>query len=104
MTSSIDWQELEVSDNGVKFLKLKEGSNVRIRPLHKPVIFYKYFHKYNGKWKSAITENPSTCPIKSRHPELKEATLRYACYVIDRSDGEIKVTVILGGTYPVEYT
>jgi len=92
MAEYVQWNDVATESGGgngdkVDFLRMKTGNTYRIRPLFYPVKFYKYFHKHEGKMRTAITGNPDTCPVKDRHPELKKASLRYAAYVLDRNDG-----------------
>jgi len=74
-----------------EFLKLKSGNTYRIRPVFDPVKFFKYFHKNEGKLRTAICDKPDVCPVRDRHPELKKPSMRYAAYVIDRADGKVKI-------------
>jgi len=78
----------------LKFMKVKAGSNgeektFRIRPLLGAVMFYKYVVPHNGKWRSAICEDPRVCPIFTKHDIRPQE--KYAINVIDREDGEIKI-------------
>jgi len=73
------------------FLKLESGRTYKIRPVFDPVKFYKYFHKKDGRLRTAICGNPDTCPVRDRHPELKKPSLRFAAHIIDRNDGKVKV-------------
>ena len=96
-TDFVEWtevtkiNEVEGSTGKVDYLKLKSGESYRIRPVFKPIKFFKYFHKNNNKLRTAICEDPDICPIRDKYPELKKPSLRYACYVIDRADGKLKV-------------
>ena len=94
MTEYVQWGSVpEDSSNGEKseFLKLKTGNTYKIRPVFDPVKFFKYFHKHEGRLRTAICEKPDVCPVRDRHPELKKPSMRYAAYVIDRADGKIKI-------------
>jgi hypothetical protein len=95
MTEYVQWGSVpEDSSNGDKstFLKLKTGGTYKIRPVLDPVKFFKYFHKHEGKLRTAICDKPDVCPVRDRHPELKKPSMRYAAYVIDRNDdNKIKI-------------
>jgi len=85
---------LRKSNSGnVDFLWLKRNNKYRIRPIGKPVEFFKYFRKdADNKARTAITADPDNCPVYAAHEqELNKASLRYAMYCIDRSDGKIKI-------------
>ncbi|MCD6435317.1 MAG: hypothetical protein J7L15_02915 [Clostridiales bacterium] len=75
------------------YLWLKSGNKYRVRPIHKTVHFWKYFHRDDqNRLRTAITEDPDTCPIAATHAGLREkASERYAIYVIDRADGKLKI-------------
>jgi len=73
------------------YLRLESGRTYRIRPVFDPVRFHKYFHKHDGRLRTAVCGDPSTCPVRDRHPELKKPSMRYAAYVIDRADGLVKI-------------
>ena len=95
MTEYVQWGSVPEDNSGggdmSEFLKLKTGNTYKIRPVFDPVKFFKYFHKHEGKLKTAICEKPDVCPVRDRHPELKKPSMRYAAYVIDRADGKIKI-------------
>ncbi len=97
MTGSIGWEEVgNVSKNGfsdgqqIDFLRLKGGNEYEIRPLGKPIVFFKYVRQHDdGGWRWAICEDPQECPVRKKHNI--EPSERYAVNIIDRSDGKIKV-------------
>ena len=95
MTEYVQWGSVPEDSNGgdgkSEFLKLKTGNKYQIRPVLDPVKFFKYFHKHEGKLRTAICDKPDVCPVRDRHPELKKPSMRYAAYVIDRADGKIKI-------------
>ena len=97
MSEYVDWSDVapKPSGNGgnLDFLRLKSGNTYKIRPLHKPVHFYKYFHRgEDGKLRTALTGDPTDCPVAAEHPGLRKPANRYAIFVIDRNDGnKIKV-------------
>lgn len=94
MSEYIQWGSVSNDGNGgekSEFLKLKTGNTYRIRPVLDPVKFYKYFHKHEGKLRTAICDKPDICPVRDKYPDLKKPSLRYAAYVIDRADGKIKI-------------
>jgi hypothetical protein len=92
MTGYVEWENVapKSSRGGemLDFLRLKSGNTYRIRPLHKPVHFYKYFHRAeDGKLRTALTGDLSDSIVATNHPELKKPANRYAIFVIDRNDG-----------------
>lgn len=94
MTEYVQWGSVPEDSNGgdkSEFLKLRTGNKYQIRPVFDPVKFFRYFHKYEGKFRTAICDKPDVCPVRDRHPELKKPSMRYAAYVIDRADGKIKI-------------
>jgi hypothetical protein len=96
MTDYVQWGEFSQGDgssNGGKsnYLKLESGKTYKVRPILKPVLFYKYFHKKDGKNRTAVCSKPDIEIMQSRHSELKEPSERYAAYVIDREDGRVKI-------------
>jgi hypothetical protein len=94
MAEYVQWDSIpNTSSNGEKsdFLRLESGKNYKIRPIFEPVKFFKYFHKHDGKLRTAICAKPDTCPARDKHPELKKPSLRFAAYVIDRADGKVKI-------------
>ena len=94
MAEYVQWGSVpEDSSGGDKseFLRMKTGNTYRIRPVFDPIKFFKYFHKHEGKLRTAICDKPDVCPVRDRHPELKKPSMRYAAYVIDRADGKVKI-------------
>lgn len=68
-----------------KFLRLEANSMYRVRPVHQPIRFYKYYNELNGRLRTAICDNPDTCTVKDKHPDLRPSR-RYAILVLDRND------------------
>ncbi len=94
MAEFVQWDSIRKSSNSSEktgFLRLESGKTYKIRPIFSPVRFYKYFHKKDGKLRTAICSNPDTCPVRDNHPELKKPVMRFAAYVIDRADGQVKI-------------
>tara|TARA_Y100000034_G_scaffold101365_1_gene125598 strand:+ start:1980 stop:2621 length:642 start_codon:yes stop_codon:yes gene_type:complete len=89
--SLVDWTSQNNKGGGSsKFLKLEPNKTFRVRPVHKPVVMWKYFvEKPGGGFGQAITENPDTCIISSKYGET--ARQRFAVNIIDRADGQMKV-------------
>lgn len=87
------WDSIPTSGGGEKsdFLRLESGKSYKIRPIFSPVKFFKYFHKHDGRLRTAVCAKPDTCPVRDKHPELKKPSLRFAAYVIDRADGNVKI-------------
>ena len=94
MTEYVQWGSVpQGGGNGEKseYLKLKSGNKYRIRPIFDPVKFFKYFHKNQGRLRTAICGRPDVCPVRDKHPDLKRPSMRYAAYVIDREDNRVKI-------------
>ena len=94
MAEHVEWGAVPTSgSSGDKagYLRFESGKKYRIRPVFDPVKFYKYFHKKDGKLRTAICENPDICPVRDKYSELKKPSLRFAAYVIDRADEKVKV-------------
>ena len=90
--SLVDWtsQSSKGGDFTSKFLKLESNKTYRIRPVHKPIMMWKYFvEKPGGGFGQAITEDPDSCIITTKYGET--ARQRFAVNVIDRSDGQLKI-------------
>jgi hypothetical protein len=89
----VGWETIPGTGSGGSndYLKLQTGNSYRIRPIFKPVSFFKYFHKKDGKLRTALCKDPSKCSVRDAHPDLKKPSLRYAAYVIDRADNKIKI-------------
>lgn len=97
MNGVIDWGDFtpgsnKNSDDRVPFLWLKSGETYKVRPVAKPVIFFKYFYKNGEKWRNAICKDPSTCPVGMAHGDkLDTPGERFAILVIDRADDMLKI-------------
>ena len=96
MEEYVEWGDIvgksSGSQTGIGRLFLKGGNKYIVRPLHKPVRFFKYFlYDKNKKLRTAIVIDPDTDPVGKKHPDLKRASSRYGMYVIDRSDQKLKV-------------
>jgi|TARA_Y100000310_G_scaffold344276_1_gene456154 hypothetical protein len=103
-TAIVSWDDVEASTSRgssstddkakPKYLKLAgtPGSLVsyKIRPVHKPMMVYKYFVTGPDRLRSVVVKDPENCEVRENHPEL-EPRLRYAINVIDRSDGDVKI-------------
>jgi hypothetical protein len=88
--SSIDWnqtnQHVTLTGNS-KYLKLTGGQMHRIRIVSDLVRFYRMFREIDGRTLTALLEE-RTDQYRSLGVTIAE---RYATYVIDRSDGKVKV-------------
>tara|TARA_Y100000310_G_scaffold57488_2_gene52720 strand:+ start:47728 stop:48384 length:657 start_codon:yes stop_codon:yes gene_type:complete len=74
------------------YLKLTSGGTYVVRPVHKPVEFYKFFHKKDNKLRTAVVRDEEVIKqTMAENSELGKPSHRYAIYVIDRSDGELKI-------------
>lgn len=92
----VDWSDVQKEKNQKSgFLKMKSGNEYKIRPVHRMFCFYKYFYRNNGVLRTAITADPDNCPVRKAHPEAKlKAVERYAFYLIDREDGQLKIAEV----------
>lgn len=101
----VEWDDIEPPKKGFgsgkksgsnagRFKKLEANSTNRVRPVFKPIRFYKYFNRKDGQLRSAITEDPDTCTVKAKYPDLR-AQKRYACLILDRDD-ENKLKILEG--------
>lgn len=99
MNGQIDWGDItpgNKNSNGnkgrVPFLWLKSGNTYTVRPVAKPVIFFKYFYQNGERLRTAICEDPTTCSVKMAHGDgLDTPGERFAILVIDRADGLLKI-------------
>ena len=93
----VDWNDIsgektKSASAETTFLWLTKTGKYTIRPIHKCIPVFKYFHQDSkGQWRNAVCEDPDTCTMRQKHPELNAPTEKYAIYVIDRADGKIKV-------------
>ncbi|HDZ25300.1 hypothetical protein LCGC14_1212590 [marine sediment metagenome] len=92
----VDWPDVAPPESGgtekVEYLRLRSGQKYKIRPVHKPVHFFKYFYRNEkGELRTAICEDPDTCPVGASHDDLGSPSSRYAIHVFDRADGKLKV-------------
>jgi hypothetical protein len=113
MSNSIDWgfenpnakkpeqtsgvEQKQQPRKELKFMKLAKGSTNKIRPLGKPVVFYKFIVQHKGKWNSAVCQDPNNCIIINKYNLTPQE--KYAVNVIDRSDGQIKILEFTGSVY-----
>lgn len=77
--------------NNNKYMKLESGKKYKVRPVGRPVRFFKYFRMDGNRVRSAICANPDACPVKAKYPDLDKPRRRYAINIIDRTDGNIKI-------------
>ena len=94
MADYVQWDSVPKSGgSGEKgeYLRLESGRTYKIRPIFDPVRFFKYFHKHEGRLRTAICAKPDVCPVRDKHPELKKPSVRFAAYVIDREDNKVKI-------------
>jgi hypothetical protein len=101
MSDSIDWNFQNKASQGstvekqqqprkeLRFLKLVRGTTYKIRPLGRPVVFNKFIVQHNGRWNSAICQDPANCVITHKYNISPQE--RYAVNIIDRADGLIKI-------------
>ena len=93
MAEQCSWGSIPSSGSGEMsdFLRLQSGNSYKIRPVFEPVSFFKFFHKNNGKLRTAIVDKNQITVVCDAHNELKKPSLRFAAYVIDRADGKVKI-------------
>ncbi len=107
MNGVIDWGDFTPNSSGgstgdrPEFLWLKSGNTYTVRPVAKPVIFYKYFYRHaDGELRTAICEDPSTCKVRMAHKdELETPGERFSILVIDRADGKLKIMEFPKGVF-----
>ncbi|MFW6015240.1 MAG: hypothetical protein ACOCRK_02235 [bacterium] len=91
----VEWQQVKEdnSSGNVQMLWFKKGNTYEIRPLYKPVPYYRYCRFINrGDVRTAITADPDSCPVRESHSDLDYPQLRYFFWAIDRGDdNKIKV-------------
>lgn len=85
MSNIVEWsefanQEGNRSKDGIRNLRLTTGNSYNVRFVGNPLKFYKYF--INNR--SALCENPDTCPVRAKYN--MEPNTRYAVNVIDRDE------------------
>lgn len=95
-TNFVEWNDVTKgneagSSDRLDYLRLESGHTFRIRPVFRPIKFYKYFYKNSGRLRTAVCEDPDVCPVRDKFPDLPKAGQRYACYVLDRADGKLKI-------------
>jgi len=72
-----------------KFFRFEAGKSHRVRPLGRPVVFYKFFHEHNGQVRTAVCDEKTAKSIEAKHGV--NASRKYAIVVIDRADGELRI-------------
>ena len=106
MASFIDWDDVDTTKRGKgrsggggggKFMRLEANQTHRIRPIHKPVMFYKFYHTANGQFRTAIIESPEKSSLKEKHPQLRPSR-RFAMVVFDRDDDNKMKILEFGST------
>ena len=100
--ASIEWDDIEPSKKGKaggqgkfgkddgKFMRLGANQSYQVRPVLKPVRFWKLYNEKDGKLRSAIIDDPDKSSVCATHPKLSRQK-RYAVLVIDRTDGKLKI-------------
>lgn len=92
MTDFVDWEDVETttkgrksggSGGGGKFLRLEANTTHTVRPVHKPIMFYKIFNRVGKRLNSANVEEDTKIP--NSYPDLKPSR-RFAIVVFDRDD------------------
>jgi hypothetical protein len=93
MAGFVQWKHDSNGEGKTDFLTLKSGSTYKIRPLLEAYNFNKYFHKIDGKMRTAVVDDEVVSQLAAKYPsELNKPANRYAMYVIDRNDeNKIKI-------------
>ncbi len=94
MSGFVQWNEVPSGGERTNFLALKSGNTYKVRPLLQPLNFCKYFHKVDGKMRTAVVSEEVVAQLAAKYPltELSKPANRYAMYVFDRNDdSKIKV-------------
>lgn len=93
MANFMDWGDSTSSkfSGGEKsqFLKLQAGNKYRLRLVYKPIRYYQH-------WEPVICRSPGADPVTKQiiDPLMLEGIepkQRFACWVIDRADGQLKI-------------
>lgn len=105
MTSFIDWDDVDTTQrsgkgkgggNSGKFMRLEANQTHTIRPVHKPVMFYKCYHKQGSQLRTAIIDNDNSS-LKEKHPQIRPSR-RFAMVVFDRDDDNKMKILEFGAT------
>jgi len=94
MSQVIEWNQISEggnkSNSGSKavFLRLNAGTYV-VRLIGTLVAMNKFMVEKDGRWRSAVCEDPNNNPVTKNHG--LNPSERYAINVIDRADGEVKI-------------
>jgi len=94
MSGFVQWNDVPGGDGSrAEFLSMKSGNTYKVRPLLDAYNFHKYFHKVDGKTRTAVVTEEVVALLAAKYPsELTKPANRYAMYVIDRNDGnKIKI-------------
>ncbi|NJL70138.1 MAG: hypothetical protein HC888_00390 [Candidatus Competibacteraceae bacterium] len=68
------------------YLRLEANQPRRIRPVHKPYMFWKYFHQAGPKdFRTAIIADPDQSSLKDKYPQNRPSR-KFAMVVFDRED------------------
>ena len=100
-SGQVDWDSVDMPRNRTKvnFLRLKSGNTYTVRLFHKPIPVNRYYVQGpGGKSRSAICENPDTCPVALTRGVKPKS--RYGIIVLDRGDkNEVKVLEAPAGVF-----
>jgi hypothetical protein len=85
MAEIIDWETIAdkrtiSASEGIRSLRMAGGNTYIIRFVGNPIKFFKYYLKN----RSAICNDPKTCPVQAKYGF--EPTLRYAANILDRDE------------------
>lgn len=95
MAQHVEWEKVEQpqpkagqgwkGSRAGKVMKLEANTTHRVRPAGLPIIYYRVSNKLDGRFRSAIVDDPQKNPIFEKYPKLK-AQVRYAVKVFDRDN------------------
>ena len=96
MADLVEWDDIEPSKKGKssgsagsgKFMKLGPNTERTVRPLKKPVKFFKIGDTVDKQYRSAVIEEGDIDTIKAKYPSARPQQRR-ACLVFDRDEGNV---------------
>lgn len=100
MASTVEWDDIAppkprnsgggggTGGGSGKYGKFEANKEYLLRPVLKPVKFYKYYHKLDGALRTAITDDADTCVVLQKHKSsgLRKAQERRGFLAFDRND------------------
>jgi hypothetical protein len=103
MAVKVAWDDVEPpkisgGGGGGRFLRLEANKAYLLRPVGKPIKYYQWGNEVNGKYRTAIVDDPDKSTVAPRHPNLKRAQERRAFLAYHRDDGNTLKFVDLPAT------